>query len=90
MEKSIIPDISPKAIMVIAIALIFVILFTWKKEDAATRNETPPMTSWYCFCPDSSGISGFARAGWMSCNREPKREPKGTQTKPRNGSSTAA
>lgn len=32
MEKSIIPDISPKTIMVIAIALIFVILFTWKKE----------------------------------------------------------
>ena len=32
MEKSIITDISAKAIMVIAIALIFVILFTWKKE----------------------------------------------------------
>ncbi len=32
MEKSIIPDISPKTIMIIAIALIFVILFTWKKE----------------------------------------------------------
>lgn len=32
MEKSIIPDISPKTVMIIAIALIFVILFTWKKE----------------------------------------------------------
>jgi hypothetical protein len=32
MEKSIVPDISPKAIMIVAIALIFVILFTWKKE----------------------------------------------------------
>ncbi len=32
MEKSIIPDISPKAILVVTIALIFVILFTWKKE----------------------------------------------------------
>ena len=32
MEKSIILDISPKAIMIVAIALIFVILFTWKKE----------------------------------------------------------
>jgi hypothetical protein len=32
MEKSIIPDISTKAILIITIALIFVILFTWKKE----------------------------------------------------------
>lgn len=32
MEKSVIPDISPKVIMVVTIALIFVILFTWKKE----------------------------------------------------------
>lgn len=32
MEKAVIPDISPKAIMIVTIALIFVILFTWKKE----------------------------------------------------------
>ena len=32
MEKSIIPDVNPKVIMVMAVALIFVILFTWKKE----------------------------------------------------------
>jgi hypothetical protein len=32
MEKTVIPDISPKTIMIVTIALIFVILFTWKKE----------------------------------------------------------
>lgn len=32
MEKSIIPDISPKVILITTCALIFVILFTWKKE----------------------------------------------------------
>ncbi len=32
MEKTVIPDISPKTIMFVTIALIFVILFTWKKE----------------------------------------------------------
>jgi len=33
MEKSIIPDVSPKVILVVTIALIFVILFAWKKEE---------------------------------------------------------
>ncbi|MGQ3686044.1 MAG: hypothetical protein ACUBOA_13720 [Candidatus Loosdrechtia sp.] len=32
MENSIIPDISPKTIMIITLALLFLILFTWKKE----------------------------------------------------------
>jgi len=33
MEKMVIPDISPKYIMIITLALIFVILFAWKKEE---------------------------------------------------------
>lgn len=33
MEKSIIPDVSPKFILIVTLALIFVILFAWKKEE---------------------------------------------------------
>lgn len=32
MEYSMIPDISPKVILTVTIALIFIILFAWKKE----------------------------------------------------------
>lgn len=32
MEKSVIPDVSPKIVVIAAIAFVFVILFSWPRE----------------------------------------------------------